>query len=169
VTQSPARPSAPPPKTCGLAVAGLVVGLLGLCTAGLGGIVGLVLSLLALRRIDASGGKIGGRSLAQIAIGVSAAMILIGFVVSGLPVLGLLIVFRDEIREGVDEIWEESRAGEGAEFLAAPAGLRLVTPRLRLAPPRLALAATCGPLPRAGAARTGRPAAPGVPCGRRGP
>jgi hypothetical protein len=51
-------------KTAGLAIASLVAGILGLCTAGLGGIAGLVLGIVALRKIGRSGGALRGRGLA---------------------------------------------------------------------------------------------------------
>jgi len=78
---------APAPKTSGLAIAGLVVGLGGLCTCGVGGIAGLVLSLVALKKIDASRGTLGGRGLAIAGIIASAVCILLGLII-GLTVLG---------------------------------------------------------------------------------
>jgi hypothetical protein len=77
----------PAPKTSGHAIAGLIVGLGGLCTCGVGGIVGLVLSIVALKKIDASRGTLGGRGLAIAGIIASAVCILIGLVL-GLIVLG---------------------------------------------------------------------------------
>ena len=85
----PSRPTAPAPapKTSGHAIAGLLVGLGGLCTCGVGGIAGLVLSLVALKKIDASRGTLGGRGLAIAGIIASAVCILIGLVI-GLIILG---------------------------------------------------------------------------------
>jgi hypothetical protein len=85
----PSRPTAPAPapKTSGHAIAGLLVGLGGLCTCGVGGIAGLVLSIVALKKIDASRGTLGGRGLAIAGIIASAVCILIGLVI-GLIVLG---------------------------------------------------------------------------------
>ena len=86
----PSRPTAPAPapkKTSGHAIAGLIVGLGGLCTCGVGGIVGLVLSIVALKKIDASGGTLGGRGLAIAGIIASAVCILLGLVI-GLILLG---------------------------------------------------------------------------------
>lgn len=88
MTQPPpaAQPSppAPPagPKTSGLAIAGLIVGVLGLCTFGLGGIVGLVLSIVAIRKIGRSAGGVGGRGLAVAGLIVSISTILIGLVLA---------------------------------------------------------------------------------------
>jgi len=87
MTQSQPTSPAPAPKTSGLAIAGLVVGVGGLCTCGVGGIAGLVLSLVALKKIDASGGTLGGRGLAIAGIIASAVCILLGLII-GLGVLG---------------------------------------------------------------------------------
>ena len=85
----PSQPTAPAPapKTSGHAIAGLLVGLGGLCTCGVGGIAGLILSLVALKKIDASRGRLGGRGLAIAGIIASAVCILVGLVI-GLGVLG---------------------------------------------------------------------------------
>jgi len=85
----PSRPTAPAPapKTSGHAIAGLLVGLAGLCTCGVGGIAGLVLSIVALKKIDASRGTLGGRGLAIAGIIASAVCILVGLVI-GLIFLG---------------------------------------------------------------------------------
>ena len=89
----PSQPTAPAPapKTSGHAIAGLIVGLGGLCTCGVGGIAGLVLSLVALKKIDASGGTLGGRGLAIAGIIASAVCILVGLVI-GLSVLGFFFL-----------------------------------------------------------------------------
>jgi len=86
MTQSQPTSPAPAPKTSGHAIAGLLVGLGGLCTCGVGGIAGLVLSLVALKKIDASRGTLGGRGLAIAGIIASAVCILVGLVI-GLIVL----------------------------------------------------------------------------------
>jgi len=80
---------APAPKTSGHAIAGLIVGLAGLCTCGVGGIAGLVLSIVALKKIDASRGTLGGRGLAIAGIIASAICILVGLVIG----LGVLVAF----------------------------------------------------------------------------
>ena len=87
----PSRPTAPAPapKTSGHAIAGLLVGLGGLCTCGVGGIVGLILSIVALKKIDASRGTLGGRGLAIAGIIASAVCILVGLVIG----LGVLVAF----------------------------------------------------------------------------
>lgn len=72
----------PESKTSGLAIAGLIAGALGLCTFGLGGIVGLVLSILALRKIGRSAGGVGGRGLAVAGLIVSISTLLIGLVLA---------------------------------------------------------------------------------------
>ena len=89
VAPSRPPPPAPAPKTSGHAIAGLIVGLGGLCTCGVGGIAGLVLSIVALKKIDASRGTLGGRGLAIAGIIASAVCILVGLVIG----LGILVAF----------------------------------------------------------------------------
>ncbi|MHB9109905.1 MAG: DUF4190 domain-containing protein [Armatimonadota bacterium] len=59
----PTGPAAPPPSN-GLAIASLVLGLLGLCTAGLTSIAGLILGIIALNRIKQDPRLAGSRGLA---------------------------------------------------------------------------------------------------------
>ena len=66
-TQSSARPAstlAGDRRTSGLAIATLVIGILAPCTAGLAGFVGIVLGIVALRKISRSQGQLKGRGLA---------------------------------------------------------------------------------------------------------
>ncbi|HUS45960.1 MAG TPA: DUF4190 domain-containing protein [Phycisphaerae bacterium] len=51
-SKEPARP-----KTSGLAIAGLIFGISGLCTFGLGALVGLILGILSLIQIKQSQGQ----------------------------------------------------------------------------------------------------------------
>jgi len=94
----------PAPKTSGHAIAGLIVGLGGLCTCGVGGIAGLILSIVALRKIDASRGTLGGRGLAIAGIIASAVCILVGLVIG----LVVLVAFLSSA------VWVEARP-EGPE------------------------------------------------------
>ena len=70
VTNSPSGASAsasvPPrsPKTCGLAVAGLLLGVVGPCTLGLAGVPALFVSIGALTRIRESAGALKGKGFA---------------------------------------------------------------------------------------------------------
>jgi hypothetical protein len=73
-TTSPAPAGA---KTSGLAIASLVCGIAGLCTAGLGSVVGLSLGLMALKKIGDSGGRVGGRGLAIAGLAVSVVTVLL--------------------------------------------------------------------------------------------
>ena len=70
-----------PKQTSGLAVASLVLGILGLFSCGLTALVGLVLGIAGLSKIRASQGALGGRGLAIAGISVSVAFILFGLVV----------------------------------------------------------------------------------------
>jgi len=77
-----ASPGAPPPlpttpvevKTSGMAIASLVMGVLGLC--GITAVAGLVLGIVALVKINRSGGRLSGQGLAIAGICVSGFMLL---------------------------------------------------------------------------------------------
>jgi len=56
--------SALPPKTCGLAVWSLVLGILGVFCGFLAAIPGLILGIIAMNRISKSNGQLGGYGLA---------------------------------------------------------------------------------------------------------
>ena len=84
-------PPAGPPKTSGMAVASLVLGILGfLC--GLPAIPGLILGIVALSQISQSRGQLAGKGLAIAGICVSAAVLLLGLlsvvVITALTALG---------------------------------------------------------------------------------
>ncbi|MBI2433033.1 MAG: DUF4190 domain-containing protein [Candidatus Hydrogenedentes bacterium] len=69
----------PPPftKTSGLAIASLVLGLLGLFTCGLTAIPGLICGILAVVYISRSGGRLTGQGLAIGGLVVSAVFLLV--------------------------------------------------------------------------------------------
>lgn len=76
VDSAPAFPQPElPPKTSGMAVASLVLGALG--CLGITSLVGLVLGIVALARINKSQGRLGGKGLAISGICVSAGMMLV--------------------------------------------------------------------------------------------
>jgi hypothetical protein len=79
--------SATTPKTSGLAVASLVLGLVGFC--GITAIVGLVLGIVAKVKIRRSGGRLKGGGLAIAGICLSLAMLLAIPIIAGflLPAL----------------------------------------------------------------------------------
>jgi hypothetical protein len=76
-----APPGTPPPlpqypvevKTSGMAVASLVLGILGLC--GITALVGLVLGVISLVKINRSGGRLSGQGLAIAGICLSGVML----------------------------------------------------------------------------------------------
>jgi prepilin-type processing-associated H-X9-DG protein len=72
---SPARPR----QTSGLAIASLVLGILGICTAGVTAFAGLILGVIAMVRIDRGKGRLGGKGLAISGLCVSGVMMLFGF------------------------------------------------------------------------------------------
>ena len=73
---TPGSPPPPPPKTSGLAITSLVLGCLGLLTCGITSLVGLILGIVALVRINKSKGQLGGQGLALAGTIVSAAFLL---------------------------------------------------------------------------------------------
>jgi hypothetical protein len=62
-------------KTSGLAITSLVLGILGIC--GITALVGLILGIVALVKINRSGGRLSGQGLAIAGICVSAFMLLV--------------------------------------------------------------------------------------------
>jgi len=73
-------------KTRGLAIASLVLGIVGPCTVGLGSIIGIILGIVGLVKIGKSAGAKGGRGLAIAGIVVSAASLVV------LPVLVAILL-----------------------------------------------------------------------------
>ena len=65
-----------PTKTSGMAITSLVLGCLGLLTCGITSLVGLILGIIALVRINKSNGQLGGQGLALAGTIVSAAFLL---------------------------------------------------------------------------------------------
>ena len=109
------QPPPAAPKASGLAIASLICGIAGLVTCGLGALVGLVLGMVALVRISQSQGQMGGQSLAIAGVLVSAGcMVLV--VVAGPPLLGLLIIFRQELKEHVRDVWDEAEPFPADDF-----------------------------------------------------
>ena len=76
MTQTPAPSAAP--KTSGMAIASLVCGILGFCTAGIASLIGLVLGIVAIKKVNSSGGVISGRGLAIGGIILSVVSLMVG-------------------------------------------------------------------------------------------
>jgi general secretion pathway protein G len=96
------EPSVQPPaaKTCGLAIASLVCGLVGPCTAGLASIAGIILGIVGLKKITAGGGAVSGRGLAIAGIIVSVATLIIGLI----AIIGIaLSIATPMIKGGVEQ------------------------------------------------------------------
>ena len=66
------------PRTSGLAVTSLVLGILGLLTCGISSLVGFVLGIVALAKIRNSNGALGGRGVAIAGICLSVVFMLFG-------------------------------------------------------------------------------------------
>lgn len=79
-------PTAPPApaRMSGLAIASLVLGILGFCSGGLTAVVGLVLGILAMVKIRKSHGALRGFGLAVAGTAVSAVLMLLVPVMLGL-------------------------------------------------------------------------------------
>jgi hypothetical protein len=80
---SPPGPAPAKPRTSGLAIASLILGIAGPCTIGLGSILGIILGIVGLVKIGKSAGQLGGRGLAIAGLAVSG---------TGLVLLGLIVV-----------------------------------------------------------------------------
>src|ERR1700729_1572048 len=63
-TNPPPLPNAAPPKTSGMAVTSLVLGILGLFTCGITGLPGLIFGIFALVKIKESRGALTGGAFA---------------------------------------------------------------------------------------------------------
>jgi hypothetical protein len=75
-------------KTSGMAIASLILGICGFCTAGIAAIVGLILGIVGLSAIKKSQGWLKGNALAIAGIAVSAtAMLLIPMMAIMFPAL----------------------------------------------------------------------------------
>ena len=73
----PALPATPTEtKTSGMAITSLVLGILGIFTCGVTSLVGLILGIIALVKINRSGGRLSGNGLAISGICVSAIFVL---------------------------------------------------------------------------------------------
>src|SRR5437870_1327190 len=73
-----ARSSSAPATTSGMAAASLALGLLGLFSAGLTALIGLILGIVGLRQIGRSDGRLQGHGLAVAGIIVSGLVLLMG-------------------------------------------------------------------------------------------
>ena len=66
-----------PPKASGLAISSLALGCLGLLTCGITSLIGLILGIVALVRINKSQGQVGGKGIALAGTIVSAAFLVL--------------------------------------------------------------------------------------------
>lgn len=86
---APVSPSMRPQQTSTLAIVALVLGVLGLCSAGLSSLAGLPLGIMALVQIGRSQGRLGGKGLAIAAMCVSGALLVLLPVMVGLTLPAL--------------------------------------------------------------------------------
>ncbi|MCX5671055.1 MAG: SUMF1/EgtB/PvdO family nonheme iron enzyme [Planctomycetota bacterium] len=129
MTTAPVVPTGPSPgaagapgvaKTSGLAIASLVAGILGLCTAGLGGIAGLVLGIIALRKIRRSGGALRGRGLAIAGLIVSVCTVLVWVLAAVVVGVLLLPPSSKEVEEDRSPVKRAAAPAVAQPALAAP-------------------------------------------------
>ena len=99
------------PETSRLAVASLACGVLGPVFAGIPSVIGLFLGIAALRKIDRSGGRLGGRGKAIAGIWTGAVGLIL-FVVAAFLLLGMLERRRESQRlfAGINNIQVVARA-----------------------------------------------------------
>lgn len=101
------------PTTSGLAISSLVCGIIGLCTFGLGGLVGLVLGIIGILKIGKSDGQLKGKGLAIGGIVASALSLILGLL------LGLFfatVIFRSELKDLTVEKWKEALRDETSKI-----------------------------------------------------
>ena len=105
-----APPGSPPAvaKTSRLAIASIICGALGVVTCGVSAVLGLILGIIALTRCGQGTAPGRSRGLAIAGVVVSGFMILGGAAID-LPLLGLLILFRNEIKDWTVDIWEQAQ------------------------------------------------------------
>ena len=119
MTQAPPEaPSSRPPAGTNsrrLAIASIICGALGIVTCGVSAVLGLILGIIALTRCGQGTAPGRSRGLATAGLVVSAiCMVLV--VVAGPPLLGLLIIFREEMKEEVLDAWEETNPPPADDF-----------------------------------------------------
>ncbi len=71
-----ALPTAASPKTSGLAITSLILGILGLFTCGITALIGLILGIVSMLKIQKSGGRLGGWGVALAGTIVSGIFLL---------------------------------------------------------------------------------------------
>jgi len=81
---------APKGKTSGLAIASLILGILGICSLGILGIIGIILGIVAVIKINNSGGELEGKGLAIGGIAAGAATLLLGMMMMAISVPNFL-------------------------------------------------------------------------------
>jgi len=99
-------------KTSGMAIASLVCSLLGLVTCGISAVVGVILGIVALRKIHRNRATLQGVGLATAGIVVGCVLFLIGLV---LGIMSGLAIFRNQIKAWTTEQWERAVEEEALE------------------------------------------------------
>jgi type II secretory pathway pseudopilin PulG len=81
----PAAASAAPVKTSGMAIASLVLGILGLFTCGITALIGLIFGIIAMVKVKNSGGRLGGNGIALAGVIVSGIFLfMLPFILAGM-------------------------------------------------------------------------------------
>lgn len=88
----PSYPPPGPPRTNGLALASLIVSIAGFCVLFVGGLVGLVLGILGLRK--ARDPNVGGRGMAVAGIVLGVLSFLTSFIIVGSIYYGIHAAFK---------------------------------------------------------------------------
>jgi len=111
----------PEPRSNGrrLAIVSIICGALGFATCGVSAVLGVILGIVALVKCGQGPAAERARTLAIIGIAISAIMLSIGPAV-GLPFLGLLVFFRDEIKAWVTDLWDVAVEEEQDDFFNEP-------------------------------------------------
>jgi hypothetical protein len=94
-TNPPPLPNAAPPKTSGLAVTSLVLGIFGLFTCGITGLPGLIFGIVGLMKIKGSGGTLSGCGMAIAGIVISGVFLLLMPLISAAMLLPALAAAKE--------------------------------------------------------------------------
>lgn len=102
----------PIPPTSKAAVAGLVFGFLSLIFSCLAGLPGIILSIIALVKINKSQGQLKGTGLAVVGLILSVVLSTVTFVFGIL--LGMLLPAMQQVRENAERTMMENQARQQA-------------------------------------------------------
>ena len=88
----PATPATRSGKASVMAILSMVLWILGFCTGGLAGLIGIILGSVAIVGITRSAGRLGGHGLAIAGIALSTVSLVVGLLLLGTILSGIGVV-----------------------------------------------------------------------------